>query len=338
MPRTFDSRYHPLLAMSDSGEQPNRGAILLAPFGKGMYVYTTLAFFRQLPAGVSGGARLFVNLLSLKSVRDETQAGSCARPAVGSRVFKRQPDSSHRLLAAWQGAAGVFREEFEKAHPGIDVQWVDMGSQEVLDRVRAERTTRREMSGSARRRKRLIARRVRTCSSPTSPAGLIPSAWKAVRMETTLVRDVPDARGHRVQHRGRERGSSAQGLGRGSRSEVEGQDSDPRSDRFRHDARDLRSDRCACRGEDGQSRGGYDWLRKLDANTREYVLNPTILYQKLSRQEGIITLWDMPDIATLQQRTGIPVGYVIPSSGTPVLVDGIAIVKEPGIREGAALL
>ena len=55
MPRTFDSRYHPLLAMSDSGEQPNRGAILLAPFGKGMYVYTTLAFFRQLPAGVSGG-------------------------------------------------------------------------------------------------------------------------------------------------------------------------------------------------------------------------------------------------------------------------------------------
>jgi LmbE family N-acetylglucosaminyl deacetylase len=66
MPRTFDSAYHPLLAMNDTGEQPNRGAILLAPYGKGMYVYTTLAFFRQLPAGVSGGARLFVNLLSLK--------------------------------------------------------------------------------------------------------------------------------------------------------------------------------------------------------------------------------------------------------------------------------
>jgi iron(III) transport system substrate-binding protein len=41
----------------------------------------------------------------------------------------------------------------------------------------------------------------------------------------------------------------------------------------------------------------------------------------------VVTLWDMPDIATLQQRTGIPVGYVIPTSGTPVLVDGIAIVK-----------
>jgi LmbE family N-acetylglucosaminyl deacetylase len=66
MPRTFDPAYHPLLAMNDTGEQPNRGAILLAPYGKGMYVYTTLAFFRQLPAGVNGGARLFVNLLALK--------------------------------------------------------------------------------------------------------------------------------------------------------------------------------------------------------------------------------------------------------------------------------
>jgi hypothetical protein len=66
MPRTFDAAYRPLLSMSDAGEQPNRGAILVAPYGKGMYVYTTLAFFRQLPAGVGGATRLFVNLLSLK--------------------------------------------------------------------------------------------------------------------------------------------------------------------------------------------------------------------------------------------------------------------------------
>ncbi len=77
----------------------------------------------------------------------------------------------------------------------------------------------------------------------------------------------------------------------------------------------------------GSPEAGYEWLRKLDTNTREYVLNPTILYQKLGRQEGTITLWDMPDIATLKQRTGIPVDYVIPSSGTPVLVDGIGVVK-----------
>ncbi len=64
MPRTFDDRYRPLLAMSDPGESVNRGAILVTPLGKGTYVYTTLAFFRQLPAGNPGAARLFVNLLS----------------------------------------------------------------------------------------------------------------------------------------------------------------------------------------------------------------------------------------------------------------------------------
>ena len=64
MPRTFDAKYRALLAMNDPGEPPNRGAILVAPVGKGLYIYTTLAFFRQLPAGVPGAARLFVNLLS----------------------------------------------------------------------------------------------------------------------------------------------------------------------------------------------------------------------------------------------------------------------------------
>jgi hypothetical protein len=65
MPRTFDEHYHPVVALNDPGEKPNRGGIIVAPYGRGLYVYTTLAFFRQLPAGVSGGTRLFVNLLSM---------------------------------------------------------------------------------------------------------------------------------------------------------------------------------------------------------------------------------------------------------------------------------
>ncbi|MGH9424653.1 MAG: LmbE family protein, partial [Thermoanaerobaculia bacterium] len=67
MPHTFDSHYHAIMSGNDPGEQPNSGAILVTPYGKGMYVYTTLSFFRQLPAGNSGGTRLFVNLLSTKA-------------------------------------------------------------------------------------------------------------------------------------------------------------------------------------------------------------------------------------------------------------------------------
>ena len=72
MPRTHDARYRTMLSMNDTGEQPNDGAILIAPLGTGTYVYTTLALFRQLPAGVPGGARLFVNLLSA----DQRSAGT----------------------------------------------------------------------------------------------------------------------------------------------------------------------------------------------------------------------------------------------------------------------
>jgi iron(III) transport system substrate-binding protein len=77
----------------------------------------------------------------------------------------------------------------------------------------------------------------------------------------------------------------------------------------------------------GSTAAGWTWLRRLDANTKEYTLNPTILYQKLGRQEGVVTLFDMPDIASLQVRLHIPVKYAIPTSGTPLLVDAIAIVK-----------
>ena len=60
----FDPKYTPLLAMNDPGEPEQNGAIVYARYGKGFYIYTGIAFFRQLPEGVPGAYRLFVNLLS----------------------------------------------------------------------------------------------------------------------------------------------------------------------------------------------------------------------------------------------------------------------------------
>ena len=60
----FDSKYTPLLAMNDPGEPQLNGALVYTRYGKGNYIYTGLAFFRQLPEGVPGAYRLFVNLLS----------------------------------------------------------------------------------------------------------------------------------------------------------------------------------------------------------------------------------------------------------------------------------
>ena len=63
--RSWDRRYQTVLETHDPGESPLRGGLLIAPVGKGTYVYTGLSFFRQLPAGVPGAFRVFANLLAL---------------------------------------------------------------------------------------------------------------------------------------------------------------------------------------------------------------------------------------------------------------------------------
>ncbi len=65
-PKQWDKNFSPLFEMSDPGEQPKRGALLVANYGQGKVVYTGLSFFRQLPAGVPGAYRLFFNLIANK--------------------------------------------------------------------------------------------------------------------------------------------------------------------------------------------------------------------------------------------------------------------------------
>ncbi len=60
----FDKSYSAPLSMNDKNEAPHHGSLLINRIGKGKFVYTSLSFFRQLPAGVPGANRLFVNLLA----------------------------------------------------------------------------------------------------------------------------------------------------------------------------------------------------------------------------------------------------------------------------------
>ncbi|AZA99326.1 PIG-L family deacetylase [Chryseobacterium joostei] len=63
-PAQWDAAYEPLFEMHDTDEEPLQGSTLYAQYGKGNFIYTPLAFFRQLPAGNVGAARLFFNFLS----------------------------------------------------------------------------------------------------------------------------------------------------------------------------------------------------------------------------------------------------------------------------------
>jgi len=63
-----DPQYQKVLQMADPGEAPKDGSLITTQYGKGRFVYTSLSFFRQLPAGVPGAYRLFINLLNKPKV------------------------------------------------------------------------------------------------------------------------------------------------------------------------------------------------------------------------------------------------------------------------------
>ncbi len=222
---------------------------------------------------------------------------------------------------------GSLEKGFEKAHPNIDVQWVDMGSQEVLDRIRAEKDNPQAdvwfgapaEAFDRATKEDLLEPYIPTWSNAVAIEGRDSGdRWygtyltpEVIAYNTDLVKreDAPKDWDEVLDPKWKGKVLIRDPIASGTMRAIFG-------------AIIARS-----MTKTGSPEQGYEWLRKLDENTREYVLNPTILYQKLGRQEGVITLWDMPDIATLQQRFHIPVDYVIPSSGTPLLVDGIAIVK-----------
>ena len=67
-PNVWDKNYEAILEMHDTGESPKDGSLLYTKYGKGVYIYTGLSFFRELPAGVLGAYKLFVNLISARHI------------------------------------------------------------------------------------------------------------------------------------------------------------------------------------------------------------------------------------------------------------------------------
>jgi iron(III) transport system substrate-binding protein len=221
-----------------------------------------------------------------------------------------------------------YERGFEAANPGVDVQWVDMGSQEVLERLRAEKANPQAdlwFGAPAEIFARAAAEGLLDSYRPTWAAELAPEArddkggfWFGTYMTPEVIAynthavteaDAPKDWDAVLEPKWKGKVLIRDPIASGSMRAIFGAIL----------ARSI--------ARTGSTESGWEWLRRLDASTKEYVLNPAMLYQKLGREEGVITLYNMPDIATLEQRTKTPVGYVIPSSGTPLLVDAIALVK-----------
>ena len=71
-PDEWAKEFSPVLSMNDPGESAKEGSLLIAKYGKGNYIYTGLSFFRELPAGVPGAYKLFVNMISVGEEQKST--------------------------------------------------------------------------------------------------------------------------------------------------------------------------------------------------------------------------------------------------------------------------
>ncbi|HYR46482.1 MAG TPA: extracellular solute-binding protein [Thermoanaerobaculia bacterium] len=221
---------------------------------------------------------------------------------------------------------GMVERAYESKHPDVDVRWLDMGSQEVYDRVRSEKANPQAdvwYGGPDT----IFARGARDglleAYRPSWAAAIPPEArgprdlyFGLYRTPAVIVYNaavVPAAEAPRdwddvLQPRWKGRVLIRYPLASGTMRAIFGMIL----------ARSV--------AETGSPERGFEWLRKLDGQTREYVMNASVLVEKIARQEGLVTVWDLPDVL-LEMRRSKDLAYVFPASGTPVIDDAVGLVR-----------
>jgi iron(III) transport system substrate-binding protein len=219
----------------------------------------------------------------------------------------------------------LVEQTYEAAHPEIDVRWLDMGSQEVLDRLRSERANPQAdvwFGGPATLFARadavgllapftpewvaLLPPTVRRESETHAPLYLTPTLIVFNR-EAVSAEEAPSDWNELLEERWRDRIIIRDPLASGTMRTIFGAIVSRAID------------------ETGSATAGFDYLRALDAQTKEYVHSPALMHEKLIRQEGLVSLWELTDILNLIAR-GAPLDYRFPRSGAPVIEDSVALV------------
>lgn len=215
-----------------------------------------------------------------------------------------------------------YEKAFEAQHPDVDVQWIDMGGQNAEDRVRTESSNSQASIwwggagmafGRAGREGLLEPYRPTWADAVPTEARGDSDFWYG----TFFTPEVIAYNGSAIDSVAAPK-SWDELLGERWRGRV--------LVRYPLASSTMRTIYGAMILRQPDVDAGYRWLARLDRNVKTYTADPTQLYLKLARGEGDVTVWNLPDIFLQSDLNGYPFDFVIPAEGTPVLVDGIALV------------
>lgn len=219
-----------------------------------------------------------------------------------------------------------FAAQFEKDHPGVKVQWLDMGAQEALDRVRAERANPQadiwwggpSWSFISATREKLLQPYFPTWAAAVDSNYCDANGhWYATWITPEVImynaqlltpETAPQDWDEVLAEQWRDKIALRDPLASGTMRAIF----------FALIYRQYQ--------QTGSTAAGFDWLFRLDANTKTYAANPSLLYLALTRGEAQFTLWNHPDVLLQKHQYHHPFEYVVPKSGVPLVPEGIALV------------
>ena len=219
----------------------------------------------------------------------------------------------------------LIEKRYEQLHPKIDVRWLDMGAQEVYDRIRSEKANPQAdvwYGGPQSTFAQGATDGLLAPFHPTWVSAITPESRRADDLYFGLYRTAPvlvyndqavsaadaprdwdDLLAPRFAGKVLIRDPLASGTMRTLFGSIL--------------ARSV--------AETGSEERGWQWLRRLDVQTKEYTSTPALLMEKLNRRESLVTVWELTDMLW-QKKRGAPLGYAFPTSGTPVIDDSISLV------------
>lgn len=243
---------------------------------------------------------------------------------------KREGAASRKLLIYTPHGQDLLRDSitrFNALHPDVDVQFLDMGSREVLERVRAERNRPQAdlWWGAAHTTFQTAAEENLLAPYKPSWSDKVPASSRDAQDRWYATYQTPEVIVFNSQ------------LVKPEDAPKDWDDVlDPKwTDKIIIRNPNPSDSMRAIFGamiyrfykDTGSPQLGYEWLRKLDANVKEYTADGALMMQKLVRGEGVVSLWNLPDVWIYKEQKGFPIDYVFPRSGTPVITDGIAVVR-----------